>query len=76
MQSRHVITSAYHCRRVKPDGPIQILNDHSYVMAEYNQTTGVMSWKRVVLAAQRANIEQWVAEQYPVTPRKRAAHAA
>ena len=45
---------------------IQVLNETSYVMAEYNQRTGAVKWIRVVLASQREMIEKWLGEHYPV----------
>lgn len=35
-------------------------------MAEYSERTGVVKWQRVVLAAQREKIENWLCEHYPV----------
>lgn len=35
-------------------------------MAEYNERTGTVNWKRVVLASQRAVIEKLLSEHYPV----------
>ena len=46
-------------------GHLQILNENSYVMAEYNEFTGAFIWLRVVLAAQKASIEKWLAEEHP-----------
>ena len=47
---------------------MQILNENSYVIAEYNGLTGAVSWFRVILAAQKLLIEKWLAEQHPVAP--------
>jgi hypothetical protein len=52
--------------RPKPDGPVQVLNENSYLMAEYNQRTGKVSWQRIVLASQKVSIENWLLEHYPV----------
>ncbi len=73
MKHPSVLASNYHCRRAKPDGIIQVLNENSYVMAEYSEKTGVMRWHRVVLATQKAAIEQWVISQYPSKAKKAAA---
>lgn len=45
-------------------------------MGEYNENSGVVSWKRVVLAAQKAAIEQWLSEEYPVKAKKKTTKAA
>ncbi|MEP6960701.1 MAG: hypothetical protein ABI995_01390, partial [Acidobacteriota bacterium] len=51
--------------RPKADGPIHVLNANSYLMAEYNQRTGKVTWQRLVLATEKNNIERWLAEHYP-----------
>ena len=43
-----------------------MLNEGSYVMAEYSERTGVVKWQRVVLASQREQIEKWLGDHYPV----------
>ena len=58
--------SSYHFKRAKIDGLIQVLNEGSYVMAEYSERTGVVRWQRVVLATQKEKIERWLGEHYPV----------
>jgi len=45
---------------------IEVLNEGSYVMAEYSERTGVVKWQRVVAAAQKEKIERWLDEHYPV----------
>ena len=65
MQKHRVSPSAYHFRRSKCDGLIQVLNEGLYVMAEYSERTGVVKWQRVVLASQREQIERWLSQQYP-----------
>lgn len=61
-----LLPTAFHFKRLKPKGLVQVLNQDSYLMGEYNQGTGKVSWQRVVLATQRANIESWLLEHYPV----------
>ena len=58
--------SQFRFKRPKPDGVIQVLNDKSYLMGEYNQRTGNLSWLRVVLATQKKHVESWLQEHYPV----------
>ena len=52
--------------RTDAAGPVKVLNENSYLMAEYNQRTGKVSWQRVVAAAQKINIENWLQHNYPV----------
>ena len=59
--------SSFQFKRPKPDGAIQVFNEKSYLMGEYNQRTGKVSWQRVVLATQREHVESWLQEHYPVS---------
>jgi hypothetical protein len=56
----------YRFKRATTDGLILVLNEGSYVMAEYSEHTGIVKWQRVVLATQREAVEKWLREQYPV----------
>jgi hypothetical protein len=76
MQKHHLALSSYHFKRAKTDGVIHVLNEGSYIMAEYSERTGVVKWQRVVLAAQREKIEKWLGEHYPVQTAASAAAAA
>jgi len=53
MQQHHAVLSSYHFRRSNFHGLIEVVNEGSYVMAEYSERTGVVKWQRVVLASQR-----------------------
>jgi hypothetical protein len=66
MQKHQASLSSWHFRRMKCEGLIQVLNEGLYVMAEYSERTGGVKWKRVVLASQREQIEEWLGEHYPV----------
>ena len=66
MQKHHAALSSYHFKRTKTEGLIQVLNEGSYVMAEYSERTGIVKWQRVVVATQREMIERWLGEHYPV----------
>jgi len=66
MQKHHAALSSYHFKRTKIEGLIHVLNEGSYVMAEYNERTGALNWQRVVLATQKERIEKWLGEHYPV----------
>ncbi len=61
-----VSVSQFRFKRPKPDGVVQVLNDKCYLMGEYDQRTGNVSWLRVVLATQRRHVESWLQEHYPV----------
>ena len=58
--------SAFHFKRPQVNGLVQVLNERSYVMGEYNQRTGKVSWHRLVAATQKATIETYLLERYPV----------
>lgn len=58
--------SSYQFKRAKTDGLVLVLNEGSYVMAEYSEHTGQVKWQRMVLATQREKIESRLREQYPV----------
>ena len=70
MQDRHPTLSSYHFKRAKTDGLIEVLNEGSYVMAEYSERTGIVKWQRVVLATQKEKIEKWLFDHYPAHPRR------
>jgi hypothetical protein len=65
MRNHQDIPSTYRCQRV-PHDRVEVLNENSYVMGVYSELSGEVKWHRVVPAAQRANIEQWLASHYPV----------
>ncbi len=66
MQKYHPTFSSYQFKRTKTEGLIEVLNEGSYVMAEYSERTGVVKWQRVVLAAQKEKVEKWLCEHFPV----------
>ena len=63
---KHPTLSSFHFKRAKTDGLIEVLNEGSYVMAEYSERTGILKWQRVVMTSQREKIEKWLREHYPV----------
>jgi hypothetical protein len=65
MQKHQTAVSSYHFKRTSNGGLIQVLNEASYVMAEYSERTGIVKWQRVVLATQRETVEKWLRERYP-----------
>ena len=56
---------SYRFQRARTPGIIEVLNENSYVMAEYSERTGSVIWQRMVLASQREQIEKWLKEHYP-----------
>jgi hypothetical protein len=66
MKKDHPAAPPFTFRRTKPEGSIQVLNEGSYVMAEYSERTGIVRWQRVVVTAQREKIEKWLGDHYPV----------
>ena len=56
---------SYRFQRAKAPGIIEVLNENSYVMAEYSERTGSVKWQRMVLASQREQIEKWLGDHYP-----------
>jgi len=76
MQEHHHPTlSSFRFKRAKTDGLIEVLNEGSYVMAEYSERTGIVKWQRVVQASQKEKIEKWLGDHYPVQSVSRAASA-
>lgn len=71
MQERHPTLPSFRFKRAKTNGLIEVLNEGSYVMAEYSERTGVVKWQRVVLAAQKEKIERFLDEHYPRQARSR-----
>jgi len=57
----------YRFQRAKTPGIIEVLNENSYVMAEYSERTGSVKWQRIVLASQREQIEKWLDDHYSRT---------
>jgi hypothetical protein len=59
---------AFTFQRSPVSGRITVLNNLSYAMGEYDGTTGITRWTRVVPAAQRENVQAWLIKNYPVQP--------
>lgn len=64
MQKHHAALSSFQFKRATTE-VIHVFNEGSYLMAEYNERTGVVKWQRVLLATQREVIEHWLRERYP-----------
>ena len=52
--------------RLGTPGKIVVSNSLSYTMAEYDEKTGLTRWQRVVPAAQRERIQNWLLANYPI----------
>jgi hypothetical protein len=66
MHENHPELSSFRFKRARPGGIIEVLNEGSYLMAEYSERTGVVKWQRIVAAPQREKIERWLDKHYPV----------
>ena len=66
MRKHASLPPSFHFKRRKPNGPIEVLNEGYYVLAEYSERTGVVRWQRVVHAAHKEKIEKWLGDHYPV----------
>src|ERR1019366_4040833 len=67
MQGPQTINELYYCLRNKPDGPVSVLTTNSYVVGEYNVSTGDIRWGRVVLASQKVQIQNYLHRHFPPT---------
>jgi hypothetical protein len=65
----------FSCKRSKTDGLVQIFNQDGYLMAEYSEFTGVFRWQRVLMALQKAAVEQWVITTHPIRRQSLSAKA-
>jgi hypothetical protein len=76
IQDKVVINPSYYCERNKPGGTILVYTANAYVVAEYEEQTGNAKWQRVVNAAQKADIEKWLAHRFPKSTGKAKEQAA
>ena len=58
-----VVSLSYKCIRGEREALVQVLNENSYAMAEYNERTGRFVWMRLLPIAQRESVESWVRAQ-------------
>lgn len=58
-------TQQFRFQRSNSTSRVTVLNNLGYIMAEYDEATGVTRWTRVVPAAQRENVQQWLLKNYP-----------
>ena len=56
----------FNFHRLGTPGKIVVSNSLSYTMAEYDEKTGLTRWQRVVPAAQRERIQNWLLANYPI----------
>lgn len=52
--------------RLNDKNVIRVNNSNNYLMAEYDATTGVTRWVRVVNASQKESVQEWLKAHYPV----------
>lgn len=65
VQRHKTAPRSYRFQRAQSPGLIEVLNENQYVMAEYSERTGSVRWRRIVAAAERGQIENWLKEHYP-----------
>lgn len=65
VQRHKTAPRSYRFQRAQSPGLIEVLNENLYVMAEYSERTGTVRWRRIVAAAERGQIENWLKEHYP-----------
>ena len=58
-------SGSFQIKRSKQANLISIFNPNGYLMAQYNEKSGVTSWQRVVPAAQKLSLERQVTQQFP-----------
>ena len=47
-------------------GRVAVSNKLGYTMGEYDETTGLTAWHRMVPAGKREEVEKWLLANYPV----------
>jgi len=65
MTDRQVINNMYYCGRVQNDARISVFTGNSYLVAEYSERSGETRWQRVVNAAQKEGIHEWLRKNFP-----------
>jgi hypothetical protein len=63
MPNFEAVLSTYQFKRTGDQ--ILVLNENSYLMAEYSERTGTAKWHRVLIASQRELIEQRLRDRFP-----------
>jgi hypothetical protein len=64
---RKNINADYYCEKAKQPGLIRVFNVDEYLMVEYSQNTGAVRWQRLAAASQKAGIERWLIQHFPVS---------
>jgi hypothetical protein len=62
---RYHINHSIYCKRNRT-GLIDVLNTDHYLLGEYSERTGTVTWQRLVSSPQKAAIERWLTEAFPV----------
>jgi hypothetical protein len=65
MAERRVINTQYYCERAINDPRISVFTGNSYLVAEYSERSGETRWQRVVAAAQKDGITEWLKQHFP-----------
>lgn len=66
MAKQEQLDHSFDFRRLKETGRVVVSNSLNYVMAEYDERTGVTRWQRVVSASQKEQVQKWLQTHYPV----------
>jgi hypothetical protein len=67
---RKDIEAGFYCEKAKQSGLFRVFNADEHLMAEYSQNTGAVRWQRLAAAPQKAAIELWLTERFPVASYK------
>jgi len=74
-EPRKNINANFYCEKAKQAGLIKVFNVDEYLMMEYSQNTGAVRWLRLAGAPQKAAIERWLVQQFPIFSSKAEAAA-
>jgi len=61
------INGSFYSEHPKLDGPVKVFNVLHYLIAEYSTDTGLIEWQRTLPPWEKADVEKWLGEHYPVT---------
>ena len=59
-----VSLSSFRVKKSNVEGVLYVLNEHSYVMGDYNVRSGRMRWTRVLPQPQKLRVEEWLRVEY------------
>ena len=65
MAKQEQLDQTFNFKRLNESSKVLVSNSLSYLMAEYDDNTGVTRWIRVANASQREQVENWLKSHYP-----------